>query len=68
MPNLLSDPVVQVAFYIMQANQDKEHPVATFLACLQRVYLHEVSIVHATEKPPTNSAADRNRRVDSITQ
>jgi hypothetical protein len=51
-----------------EGNREKEHPVATFMASIQNVYLHEPSIVNVVEKPPSTHPSDRNRRVDSVTQ
>jgi hypothetical protein len=67
MPSLLSDPAVRIAHFSMEANKDKEYPVATFMAAIQNVYLHDPLIINATEKPPSTHREDRFRRVDGIT-
>jgi hypothetical protein len=68
-PTILSDHTVRVAHRLMKQfqNRVKEHPVATCMAALQNVYLHEPHILNGTEKPPTPHQADRHRRVDSVT-
>lgn len=67
MSGILSDRAVRVAHYQMGLHEDKEYPVLTFLAAMQKVYLHDSNIINAEEKPPTDSPVDRYRRVDSIT-
>jgi hypothetical protein len=66
MPSLPSDLAVHVANYHMGNHGDKEYPVVTFLVAMQKVYLHDPNIINAGKKPPTASAADQHRRVDSI--
>jgi hypothetical protein len=67
MPSLLSDCALRTAHMQMEGNQTLEHPVATLLAALQRVYLHEPTIINAAEKPPADDPVYRRRRVDSVT-
>jgi hypothetical protein len=68
-PQMLSNTMVHITHRLMELdqNRDKEHTVATHMAALQKVYLHEPNILNATEKPSSFNPADRLRRVDSIT-
>jgi hypothetical protein len=67
MSDLLGDRVVRVTHRLMEQDKTAEHHVATMVAALHNVYFHEPSIVLAPEKPPTNHASDRQRKVDAIT-
>jgi hypothetical protein len=68
-PSILSDDGARITHRLMEQeqNRDKEFPVATNMVALQKIYLHEPSILNCAEKPPTTQPADRLRRVDCIT-
>lgn len=46
---------------------NREHAVVTVMTGIQDIYVSDVRLINSAEKPPTESSADRRRRMDSVT-